>query len=209
MTEDPLAAADEATVALVGAPNVGKSVVFNALADEYVDVSNYPGTTVETTLAEMGSFALTDTPGVYGISSFDEEERITRDIVLAADRAINVVDATHLDRDLFLTLQLLDMGIPTVVCLNIMDEAAAAGIEVDPDALEAALGVPVVPTVAVNGEGLDEIPERLPEADAPDEPPIADHFEALPKDLEANRRERTLLVEGDEATSQRVADRSP
>jgi ferrous iron transport protein B len=209
VTEDPLAAADEATVALVGAPNVGKSVVFNALADEYVDVSNYPGTTVETTLAEMGSFALTDTPGVYGISSFDEEERITRDIVLAADRAINVVDATHLDRDLFLTLQLLDMGIPTVVCLNMMDEAAAAGIDVDPDALEAALGVPVVPTVAVNGEGLDEIPERLPEADAPEEPPIADHFEALPKDLEANRRERTLLVEGDEATAQRVADRSP
>jgi len=197
------------TVALVGAPNVGKSVVFNALADDYVDVSNYPGTTVETTLAEMGEYALTDTPGVYGISSFDEEERITREIVLEVDTVINVVDATHLDRDLFLTLQLLDMGVPTVVCLNMMDEAEAAGLDIDVAALEDALGVPVIPTVAVSGTGLGEIPERLPEADAPAEPPIEEHFEDLPADLEANRREQTLLVEADEATAQTVADRSP
>ncbi|MDZ7849670.1 MAG: ferrous iron transport protein B [Halodesulfurarchaeum sp.] len=197
------------TVALVGAPNVGKSVVFNYLADEYVDVSNYPGTTVETTLARMGEYAITDTPGAYGIASFDEEERITREIVLEADRVINVVDVTHLDRDLFLTLQLLDMGVPTVVCLNMMDEAEAAGIDVDPDALEAALGVPVVPTVAVSGKGLDEIPERLAEADAPAEPAIADYFDEIPEDLEVDRRERTLLAEADETTAREVAERAP
>ncbi|MFB6110529.1 MAG: ferrous iron transport protein B [Halodesulfurarchaeum sp.] len=208
MSERATAGSGEA-VALVGAPNVGKSVVFNALAEGHVDVSNYPGTTVETTLAEMGEDVLTDTPGVYGISSFDEEERITREIVLEADRVINVVDATHLDRDLFLTLQLLDMGIPTLVCLNMMDEADAAGIDIDPDALEAALGVPVVPTVAVEGEGIEEISSRLPEADAPDEPAIADHFEALPEDIDADRRERTLLVEADEPTTRAVTNRSP
>ena len=195
------------TVALVGAPNVGKSVVFNALADEYVDVSNYPGTTVETTLARMGEYAITDTPGVYGISSFDEEERITREIVLDVDRVINVVDATHLDRDLFLTLQLLDMGVPTVVCLNMMDEAEADGMTIDPDALERALGVPVVPTVAVDHEGLEKLPERLPEADAPDEAAIESYFSALPADLNASRREQTLLVEADETTAMAVADR--
>ncbi len=196
------------TVALVGAPNVGKSVVFNALADDYVDVSNYPGTTVETTLARMGEYAVTDTPGVYGISSFDEEEQITREIVLEVDRVIDVVDATHLDRDLFLTLQLLDMGIPTVVCLNMMDEAEAAGMDVDPAELERVLGAPVVPTVAVDRDGLDTLTERLPEADAPNEPAIESYFADLPEDIEAPRRERTLLVEADETTAAAVADRT-
>lgn len=88
-------------VAMVGCPNVGKSVLFGALSDSYVHVSNYPGTTVETTTATVNHRALVDTPGVYGISSFDEPERVTRDIVLAADAIINVVSATHLERDLF------------------------------------------------------------------------------------------------------------
>ena len=195
------------TVALVGAPNVGKSVVFNALADSYVDVSNYPGTTVETTLARADGFALTDTPGVYGISSFNEEERVTREIVLEADRVINVVDATHLGRDLFLTLQLLDMGIPTIVALNMMDEARADGSVLDVEALEETLGVPVVPTVAVDREGLDELGERVEEATAPDETPLERWFDELPADIDADRRERTLLVEADDLTAARVVDR--
>lgn len=201
-----LGSSERETVALVGAPNVGKSVLYNQLVDEYVDVSNYPGTTVETTLAHLGPYDLTDTPGVYGISAFDEEERITREIVLEADLAIDVVDATHLDRDLFLTLQLLDMGIPTVVCLNMMDEARADGIEIDVAALEAALGVPVVPTVATQGTGVETVRERLPEADAPDSPAIQSFLEELPDDLSVSRAERTLLAEGDEPTAAAVTD---
>jgi ferrous iron transport protein B len=197
----------EETVALVGAPNVGKSVVFNALADSYVDVSNYPGTTVETTLARTEDFALTDTPGVYGISSFNEEERVTREIVLEVDRVINVVDATHLGRDLFLTLQLLDMGIPTVVALNMMDEAETDGIDIDVEALENTLGVPVVPTVAIDGTGIEELQARVPEAAAPEDPAIEDWFAELPEDISADRREKTLLVEADEATAMAVSDR--
>ncbi|MFB6266051.1 MAG: ferrous iron transport protein B [Halodesulfurarchaeum sp.] len=206
----PEADLPDETVALVGAPNVGKSVIFNALADAYVDVSNYPGTTVETTLAKADGYALTDTPGVYGISSFNEEERVTREIVLEADRVVNVVDATHLGRDLFLTLQLLDMGVPTVVALNMMDEAEADGIQIDVQELEATLGVPVVPTVAVDRKGIDQLRERLDDATAPGETAIHRYFDELPDDLDVSRRERTLLVEADEQTAATVAgdDRS-
>ena len=194
----------EATVALVGAPNVGKSVLFGSLAEEYVDVSNYPGTTVETTAATVGQTRLVDTPGVHGISSFSEAERITREIVLEADAVVNVVDATQLDRDLFLTVQLLDMGVPTVVALNMMDEAETNGVEIDVDGLETSLGVPVVPTVAVTGSGVGELRDRLPEASAPASTPVSSHYDALPDNIEATRAEKTLLVEGDEPTVRRV-----
>ena len=194
----------ESTLALVGCPNVGKSVVFGELAEQYVDVSNYPGTTVDTTLAEFEDYQLTDTPGVYGISAFNEEERVTREIVLETDAVVNVVDATHLDRDLFLTLQLLDMGIPTVVALNLMDEAEADGIDIDVDALEDALGVPVVPTVAIDGEGFDDLRDRISEATAPESTAVDDYYDELPDELEATRAEKTLLVEGDEPLAREV-----
>ncbi|OYR68400.1 ferrous iron transport protein B [Halorubrum ezzemoulense] len=194
----------EASAALVGAPNAGKSVLFGRLTAEYADVSNYPGTTVETTAATLGSTRLIDTPGVHGISSFSEEERATRAVVLEADAVVNVVDATRLDRDLFVTLQLLDMGVPTVVALNMMDEVEADGVEIDVGALEATLGVPVVPTVAVTGAGVDELRDRLPEATAPESTPVDAYYDALPDGIEAGRAEKTLLVEGDEPTARRV-----
>ena len=191
-------------MAFVGAPNVGKSALFGELAEQYVDVSNYPGTTVETTTAVIKSITLIDTPGAYGISSFSEEERITREIILDADAVINVVDATQLDRDLFLTLQLLDMGIPTIVALNMMDEAKADGIDIDASSLETALGIPVVPTVAVTGSGVENLSSRLSEATVPPSTPITDHYDALPDDIEATQAEKTLLIEGDSPTAHRL-----
>jgi ferrous iron transport protein B len=194
----------ETSVALVGAPNAGKSALFGRLTAEYADVSNYPGTTVETTAAALGSLRLSDTPGVHGISSFSEAERVTRAAVLEADAVVNVVDATQLGRDLFVTLQLTDMGVPTVVALNMMDEAEADGVAIDVDALESALGVPVVPTVAVTGAGVDKLRDRLPEASAPESTPIDSYYDALPDGVDATRAEKTLLVEGDEPTARRV-----
>jgi len=150
---DDVVRTDANTVALLGAPNVGKSAVFNELTEADADVSNYPGTTVTATVGSVDGRRLVDAPGTYSVSSFSEEERVAREVVLGADAVINVVDATQLDRDLFLTHQLLDMGIPTVVALNVMDEVERDGDEIDIDALEADLGVPVVPTVRRRGRG--------------------------------------------------------
>lgn len=197
---------DYTDVALVGCPNVGKSAVFTELAGEYVTVSNYPGTTVETTETVVGEYRLIDTPGVYGISSFDEAERITRDIILSADAVIAVVDATQLDRDLFVVVQLLDMGIPTVIAVNMLDEAEAEGTTVELDALAARLEAPVVGTVAVAGEGTDELSARIPDATAPDSTPIETYLTAVPDDVTCSRAERTLLAEGDDRTVERILD---
>jgi ferrous iron transport protein B len=149
------------SILLVGNPNVGKSVFFNELTGHYVDVSNFPGTTVEIHRASFGADLLIDTPGVYGVSSFNDEERVARDIILQADSVINIVDALHIERDLFLTLQVIDMGIPMVVALNMMDEAEQNGVIIDVEKLGRLLGVPVVPTVAVKKKGIPELKEAI------------------------------------------------
>lgn len=151
-------------IVLVGNPNVGKSVFFNYFSGIYVDVSNYPGTTIEISHAKYGDDAIIDTPGIYGVSSFNDEEIVARDIILGADKVVNVVDAVHIERDLFLTLQLIDMGLPLVVALNFMDEVEEQHLRIDVDLLSDLLGVPVVPTTAIRKQGLAEVAAALPEA---------------------------------------------
>lgn len=152
------------SVVLAGNPNVGKSVVFGALTGTYATVSNFPGTTVEIMRGKRGDLDIIDTPGVYGISSFNDEERVARDVILGADVVLDVIDAVHLERDLFLTLQLADAGLPMIVALNMADEARKQGVGIDRDLLEDLLGVPVVETVATAGTGIDEVAARLGEA---------------------------------------------
>ena len=138
-------------IVLVGNPNVGKSLVFNALSGLYVDVSNFPGTTVEVECGKYKGFELYDTPGIYGVSSFNDEERVARDIILTADIVLNVVDGTHLERDLFLTQQLIDMGKKVTVLVNFMDEVEKHRIDIDLERLRHFLGVEVFPITAVKG----------------------------------------------------------
>ncbi|ADG82185.1 ferrous iron transport protein B [Thermincola potens] len=152
---------DAKKIVLAGNPNVGKSVFFNALTGMYVDVSNYPGTTLEISHGKFGNDVVIDTPGVYGISSFNDEERIARDIILNADVVINIVDAVHLERDLFLTQQIIDTGVPVVVALNMLDEAERQGRKIDVDLLSDLLGVPVIPTVATEKIGLEELKKKI------------------------------------------------
>ena len=151
-------------VALAGAPNVGKSVFFTALTGTFAEVSNYAGTTVDILRGRCGADTLIDTPGVYGLGSMNEEERAARDGILSADIILNVVDSVHLARDLFLTLQLIDMGKPMLVVLNMMDESTRAGIRIDRALLEELLGVPVIGASGRLGIGVREVRARIGES---------------------------------------------
>lgn len=150
-------------VLLVGNPNVGKSALFNKLTGQYVTVSNYPGTTVEVAhghCPQLGSeVEIVDTPGLYSLLPITDEERVTGDI-LNSPRVrvvIHVVDSKNLDRMLGLTLQLIEAGRPVVLALNMSDEARNLGIQIDHAKLSERLGIPVVPTVSVTGEGVQAL----------------------------------------------------
>jgi len=191
------------TIVLAGNPNTGKSVFFNYLTGIYVDVSNYPGTTIEVSRGRCPEGEVADTPGVYGVSSFNDEERVARDIILQADVVLNVVDAVHLERDLFLTLQLIDMGLPMVVALNLMDEAEREGLRIDVDLLQDLLGVPVIPTVATRGEGLEQVRAALASArPGHADPELLDRVHDLLREV-GSRPEAVMVLEGDPV----VADR--
>ena len=157
-------------VLLVGNPNVGKSALFGALTGNYVTVSNYPGTTVEVT---RGSFMLNgtrttilDSPGTNSFLPNSEDERVTRDMLLKADPAAAVVvgDAKNLLRTVLLGLQMAEMELPWVLCLNMMDEAGGQGMTIDQEELGRELEVQVVPTVAVRNQGMDRLRSALPGA---------------------------------------------
>lgn len=159
-----------AQVVLVGNPNVGKSVLFGALTGHYATVSNYPGTTVEITQGQMElggvSQLVIDTPGTNSLLPMSEDERVTRDILLRErSRAVlQVGDAKNLTRTLAVSLQLAEMGLPFVLALNMSDEAASRGIRIEAGKLSEALGVAVVPTVAVRRQGVGRLREVLAEA---------------------------------------------
>ncbi|MFQ6107076.1 MAG: ferrous iron transport protein B [Thermoplasmata archaeon] len=150
-------------IALAGNANVGKSVIFNELTGLHQKVGNWPGKTVEKTEGKLhfGDYEIhvVDLPGIYSLSSFSIEEIVARDYVALGkpDVVINVVDAASLERNLFLTLQLIELEAPLIIALNQMDQVKKKGWEIDIDALERELGVPVIPTVAIRGEGIHDI----------------------------------------------------
>jgi ferrous iron transport protein B len=154
------------TLALAGNPNCGKSALFNALTGIRQTTGNWPGVTVE---RKEGRFELDgrpvrvfDLPGIYSLDADSLDERVTRDYLLSrdADLIINVLDASNLERNLYLTVQLLEMGVPIVIALNMMDVARKRGVEIDTALLADQLGCPVVPVVAVTKEGVTELNAR-------------------------------------------------
>jgi ferrous iron transport protein B len=152
------------TLALAGNPNAGKSTIFNALTGLHQHVGNWPGKTVEKregTCRHNGlTFAVVDLPGTYSLTAYTPEEIVTRNFILEEkpDAIINVVDASNLERNLYLTVQVLELGVPVVVALNMADALRKDGVILDIKELSRALGhAPVVLTAANRGEGLDSL----------------------------------------------------
>jgi len=195
---------DKKRLVLAGNPNSGKSVLFNALTGMYVDVSNYPGTTLEISQADHDSDSvLIDTPGVYGISSFNDEERVARDIILSADVIVNIINAVYLERDLFLTQQIIDTGLPVVAALNMIDEAQARGLEIDVEKLSQLLGIKIVPTVAVKGVGIQELRNSIKDAAVGRPTPgIEEELAELTRTI-GSQGDALLFLEGDETIAER------
>ncbi|WP_374525311.1 ferrous iron transporter B [Sphingopyxis sp.] len=190
------------SIALVGNPNAGKSSLFNALTGARQKIANYPGVTVErkaghASFADGRPISLIDLPGTYSLTPASLDEAVTRDVVLGKqagetrpDALIVVVDAANLDNHLCFALELLALGLPTVVALNMLDLAERDGLTLDPERLSRELGVPVVPTVAVRKRGLAELLEAVDGAIAKHQP-----REAMPapqNDASLHQRARAL-----------------
>lgn len=161
----------EITVALAGNPNAGKTTLFNALTGSRQHVGNWPGKTVE---RKQGLWringedvAVVDLPGTYSLAAYTSEETIARDYLINSppDILIVVVDAAHLERNLYLVVQLLELGLRTILALNMSDIAASKGLSIDSEALSRELGgLPVVRVVATRGEGLEALSELVRQA---------------------------------------------
>ncbi len=157
-------------IALAGNPNAGKSTIFNALTGSRQHVGNWPGKTVE---KKEGKFKhgeydieIVDLPGTYSLSAFSPEEVIARDFIIDEhpDVVVTVVDAANLERNLYLTVQVLEMGIPVVVALNMSDMADSRGLKIDQKMLSQALGSSVVRTIASKEKGIDQLVNAMIEA---------------------------------------------
>lgn len=154
------------TIALVGNPNSGKTTLFNALTGSNQHVGNWPGVTVEKKEGQLKYngilYNIVDLPGTYSLGAYSEDEVVARDFIIKEnpDIVINVVDATNIERNLYLTTQLMEMGTKVIIALNMMDEAKAKNIEIDLENLSKNLGIPIVTTIAAKRQGIDKLIEK-------------------------------------------------
>jgi ferrous iron transport protein B len=190
------------TIALAGNANVGKSVIFNQLTGSQQIIGNWPGKTVERaegTLRFDGHDAtIVDLPGIYSLSTFSLEELVSREYIAheKPDVIINVIGAPVLERNLFFTLQLMEMGVPMVVCLNQMDVAKDKGIAIDHQKLETLLGTSVIPTVAAKGQGVRELIEKAIQVADSGPGPVKSPI-PFGDGIETDTRELTRLIESE------------
>jgi ferrous iron transport protein B len=215
-------AQNEPNIILVGSPNVGKSVLFNALTGAYTTVSNYPGTSVEVSRGHstIGSqrYQVLDTPGMYSLMPITEEERVARNILFSetAHVVVHVIDARNIDRMLPMTIQLVESGLPVVLAVNIMDEAERIGMAIDIPLLQEKLGVPVVEAAFARKRGFEELHKAISEYDASNkatfgyasdlENDIHKLVELLPGEYPVHKRTLAiLLMQKDEDIQQLVS----
>lgn len=194
---------DKIKIVLVGNPNVGKSIFFNYLSGMYVDVSNFPGTTISITKGKYLGYEIFDTPGIYGVSSFNDEEIVARNIILDADIILNIVNALHLERDLFLTLQLVEMGKKITVLLNFSDELKKRKIRIDIKRLSELLGVEIIETSAVKKIGFEKLDSAIKNAREGNQPEHLHKFLHITLDKVGSQAEALMIHEGDEFVAEK------
>ncbi len=191
-TEDELAPDADIKVALAGNPNSGKTTVFNALAGARQHVGNYPGVTVEKKESVFTCHGeqveLVDLPGTYSLTAYSIEELVARDYVIEEqpDLVVDIVDASNLERNLYLAVQFMELGIPVILALNMSDVAEARGFNIDTDRLSELLGVRIVSTVGHRGEGLEELKEAIVEVGAaktPKKPTVVTYGEEIEREI--------------------------
>ena len=179
--EHPLPDGTVLTYALVGNQNCGKTTLFNQLTGAKQHVGNFPGVTVDRKSGAIRGYPnteVTDLPGIYSMSPFSSEEIVSRNFVLQdkPTAIINIVDATNIERNLYLSMQLLEMGIPLVIALNMMDELVGNRGSIDVNTMEAMLGVPIIPISAAKNEGVDELIRHAVHVAKQQEPPLKQDF---------------------------------
>lgn len=193
-------------VVLVGNPNVGKSVLFNALTGVYVTVSNYPGTSVEVARGsasfEGEQWEVIDTPGMYSVHTITEEERVAREILLheTPDVVLHVLDARNLERMLPMTMQLIEAGLPTVLVVNILDEAERMGLSINLELLQKKLGIPVIGAATARKRGVAEIRSAIRTYARNTSPPLFPYSVRLEHDI----TEVVQMMQGDYILSRRA-----
>ncbi len=223
MRKSHLPNAAQKRIILVGNPNVGKSVLFNALTGSYTAVSNYPGTSVEvlsgTASIHGETFEVLDTPGMYSLMPITEEERVGRDILFKqkADVVVHVLDARNIERMLPMTLQLIEAGLPVILAVNIMDEAERIGMAIDIQKLEQKLGIPVVGSAFARKRGLVELTSAITNYDDSHHPEPFLYAKDVERDIDrvacklsgdyivSARTVALLLLQKDEEVAGRVA----
>lgn len=186
-------------VALVGNPNCGKTTLFNRITNSNEHVGNYSGVTVDSKVATFMrkdyTFKMVDLPGTYSLTAFSPEELFTRNYIIeqTPDIVLNVVDSTNLERNMYLTTQLIDMDIKVVIALNMYDDLVSSGARLDSDDLGALMGIPIVPTTASKGQGLDDLTDKIIEV-FEDRDPVVRHIhinygEEIEKSIQSIRNE--------------------
>lgn len=224
MSKSPQPSSAHRSIILVGNPNVGKSVLFNALTGSYTAVSNYPGTSVEVlsgnATIQGEPFEVVDTPGMYSLMPITEEERVARDILFKkkADVVVHVIDARNIERMLPMTLQLIESGLPVILAVNIIDEAERIGMKIDISKLQEKLGIPVVGSAFARKRGLEDLLAAISSYDGSKRPEVFHYAIDVERDIDrvalklsgdyivSPRTVALLLLQKDEEISSRVEE---